>query len=469
MSIVATKLRNGSGAKGTQEGRDVAIDIRQTTLFPLSPGTNTNRNTYAPPWDWVAASVWTPRMLVALETNGVRGGKWHSLNDKVYALPNLNAAWAEVKANKGAAGVDHQTTEHYEGDLDANLNKLAAQLRDGSYVPQAVRRVWIPKPGSREDRPLGIPTVRDRVAQTALRNVMEPIFEVGFAAHSYGFRPGRGCQDALRRVEQLLEAGYTFVVDADLKSYFDTNPHAALRERVATKIADGRVLELLDAFLQQEVMSTLGRTTPEAGTPQGAVISPLLSNIYLDPLDQMMAARGWEMARYADDFVILCRSQAEAEQALRETQDWTAKAGLKLHPEKTRVVDATQKGGFDFLGYHFERGHKWPRKKSEQKMKDRVRAITKRTNGQSLRAIITQLKPILQGWYEYFKHSHRATWRPLDQWVRQRLRSILRKRCHRKGRGRGADYQRWPNAYFEAQGLFSFVAAAASNGQPSKR
>jgi len=408
-------------------------------------------------------------MLAALETNGVRGGKWHSLIDKVHALPNLSAAWAEVKANKGAAGVDHQTIEHYEGDLDANLNKLAAQLRDGSYVPQAVRRVWIPKPGSREGRPLGIPTVRDRVVQTALRNVIEPIFEVGFAAQSYGFRPGRGCQDALRRVEQLLDAGYTFVVDADLKSYFDTIPHAALRERVATKIADGRVLTLLDAFLEQEVMSTMGTTIPEAGTPQGAVISPLLSNIYLDPLDQLMAGRGWEMVRYADDFVILCRSQAEAAAALREVQDWTANAGLKLHPEKTRVVDARQKGGFDFLGYHFERGHKWPRKKSEQKLKDRVRALTKRTNGQSLRAIITQLKPILEGWYEYFKHSHWATWRPLDQFVRQRLRSTLRKRCHRKGRGRGADYQRWPNAYFEAQGLFSFVAAAAANGQPSKR
>jgi RNA-directed DNA polymerase len=152
--IVAMKLRNRSGAKGTQEGRDVAIDIRQTTLFPLSKVTNTSRNTYAPPWEWVAASVWTPRMLTALETNGVRGGKWHSLIDKVYTLPNLYAAWTEVKANKSAAGVDHQTIEHYDRDLDANLNKLAAQLRDGSYVPQAVRRVWIPKPGSREDRPL---------------------------------------------------------------------------------------------------------------------------------------------------------------------------------------------------------------------------------------------------------------------------------------------------------------------------
>ena len=211
--------------------------------------------------------------------------------------------------------------------------------------------------------------------------MLEPIFEVEFAAHSYGFRPGRGCQDALRRVEQLLDAGYTFVVDADLKSYFDPIPHAAMRARVATKIADGRVLALLDAFLHQEVMSTLGATTPEAGTPQGAVISPLLSNIYLDPLDQLMAAQGWEMVRYADDFVILCRSLAEAEQALRVVREWTAQAGLSLHPEKTRVVDATQKGGFDFLGYHFERGYQWPRAKSTQKLKDRVRAATKRTNG----------------------------------------------------------------------------------------
>lgn len=469
MSIVATKLRNGSGAKGTQEGRDVVIDIRQTTLFPLSSGTNTNRNTYAPPWDWVAASVWTPRMLAALETNGVRGGKWHSLIDKVYALPNLYAAWAEVKANKGAAGVDHQTIEHYESDLEANLNKLAAQLRDGSYVPQAVRRVWIPKPGSREDRPLGIPTVRDRVVQTALRNVIEPIFEVGFAAQSYGFRPGRGCQDALQRVEQLLDAGSTFVVDADLKSYFDTIPHVEMRARVEAKVADGRVLALLDAFLQQEVMSTLGATIPEAGTPQGAVISPLLSNIYLDPLDQLMAAQGWEMVRYADDFVILCRSQAEAEQALSLVREWTAQAGLNLHPEKTRVVDATQRGGFDFLGYHFERGYKWPRQKSVQKMKDRVRELTKRTSGESLCAIITQLNKTLRGWYEYFKHSHRTTWPRLDKWIRMRLRSILRKRSRRRGRGRGADHQRWPNAYFETQGLFNFGAAAASKGQSSPR
>lgn len=468
MSVVALKLRNGSGAKGTQEGRHVVIDIRQTTLFPLSQGTNTSRDTYAPPWAWVEAAVWTPRMLAALE-NGVRGGRWHSLMDKVYAMPNLYAAWTAVRANGGAAGVDHQTIEHYERELDANLNRLAEQLREGSYIPQAVRRVWIPKPGSREERPLGIPTVRDRVVQTALRNVLEPIFEMGFAAHSYGFRPGRGCQDALRRVEQLLDAGYTFVVDADLKSYFDTIPHAEMRARMKTKIADGRVLALLDAFLQQEVMSTLSATTPEAGTPQGAVISPLLSNIYLDPLDHLMAAQGWEMVRYADDFVILCRSQAEAEQALRVVQEWTAQAGLTLHPAKTRIVDATQKGGFDFLGYHFERGYQWPRVKSAQKLKDRVRELTKRTNGKSLRVIIAELNAVLRGWYEYFKHSHRTTWERLDRWIRMRLRSVLRQRHRGKGRGRGRDHQRWPNAFFTAQGLFNLGTAAASKGQSSQR
>jgi RNA-directed DNA polymerase len=407
-------------------------------------------------------------MLAALE-QGVRAGKWHSLIDKVYSQSNLRSAFAQVKANAGAAGVDHQTIEMYGQRLEENLNNLAVSLRDGAYRPQAVRRVWIPKPGSREQRPLGIPTVRDRIVQTALRAVLEPIFERDFAEHSYGFRPGRGCQDALRRVEQLLEASYTFVVDADLKSYFDTIPHEPLLERVREKIADGRVLELVNAYLEQEVMSELGATEPEAGTPQGAVISPLLSNIYLDPLDRLMAEGGFEMVRYADDFVILCRSQAEAEQALREVRQWTAKAGLVLHPEKTRLVDATQKGGFDFLGYHFERGYQWPRRKSEQKIKEAVRVLTKRTNGQSLKVIITTLNRVLQGWFEYFKHSQPAIFRNLDRWIRMRLRSLLRRRAGGRGRGRGLDHQRWPNAYFEAQGLFSLETAAARKGQSLTR
>src|SRR5438094_2726383 len=295
-------------------------------------------------WAWTEPAVWTERMLTALEV-GVKGGIWFSLIDKVYKPRNLRAAFAQVKANQGAAGGDHQTIEMFEADLETNLSKVSQQLADGSYRPQAVRRKWIAKPGSQEKRPLGIPTVRSRVVETALRNVLEPIFERDFAEHSYGFRPRRGCKDALRRVDYLLKAGNTWVVDADLQSYFDTIPKQKLLRRVAEKVADSRVLELVEAMLQQEVMEGLRHWTPEAGTPQGAVISPLLSNIYLDPLDHLMVQQGIEMVRYADDFVIMCRSEAEAQRALLLVQQWTAQAGLKLHPVKTRIVDATKHGG----------------------------------------------------------------------------------------------------------------------------
>jgi RNA-directed DNA polymerase len=419
-------------------------------------------------WSWVEPSVWTPRMLTALE-EGVKGGKWFSLIDKVYAPANLAQAYTRVAANGGAAGVDHQTVQMYERQLNANQEKLAAQLKDGSYHPQAVRRVWIEKPGGKEKRPLGIPTVRDRVAQTAMRNVLEPIFERDFAEQSYGFRPQRSTKQALRRVEALLKAGYTQVADADLKSYFDTIPHQLLLERVEEKVSDGRVIKLLAAYLQQDVMEGLASWTPETGTPQGAVISPLLSNIYLDPLDQLLATAGIEMVRYADDFVILCRTEAEARQALALVQDWTARNGLSLHQEKTRIVDATKRGGFDFLGYHFERGYKWPREKSIKKLRGNIRRKTQRTNGHALSIIIEDVNRTLQGWFEYFKHSHKTEFTQQDSWVRMRLRSILRKRHGLAGRGRGADHQRWPNAYFATRGLFSLASARASLCQSSRR
>lgn len=409
-------------------------------------------------WAWVEPEVWTERMLTALE-KGVKGGKWFSLMDKVYALPNLRAAFQKVKENAGAAGVDHETIEMFEQRLDENLDRLATSLREGSYQPQAVKRVWIPKPGSQEKRPLGIPTVRDRVVQAAMRQVLEPIFEREFAEQSYGFRPNRGCKDALRRVDNLLHDGYTWVVDADLKSYFDTIPHEPLMQRVQQRVSDGRVLSLLRRFLTQNVMDTMSSWTPEEGTPQGAVISPLLSNAYLDSLDHLMAQEGFQMVRYADDFVILCRSRFEADKALQRVRDWTAMAGLTLHPGKTRIVNATQKGGFDFLGYHFERAMKWPRKKSLMKLKAAIRGKTKRTNGHSLPAIITDVNRTLVGWFAYFKHSHRTTFPVVDGWVRLRLRSILRRRQHRPGSGRGFDHQRWPNAFFAEQGLFSLVTA----------
>ena len=419
-------------------------------------------------WLWVETAIWTPRMLTALE-QGVKGGSWFSLIDKVYTFPALEAAFRKVEANKGAAGVDHVTIEMFAANLDTNLRRLVEQLRDGTYRPQLIRRTWIPKPGSSEERPLGIPTVRDRVVQAALRAVLEPIFERDFAQHSYGFRPQRGTKDALRRVDELLKAGYTFVVDADLKSYFDTIPHDQLMKLVEAKVSDGRILSLIEAFLKQGVLEEQEVVEPERGTPQGAVLSPLLSNIYLDPLDHLIAARGWEMVRYADDFVILCRSEAEAREALNCVQHWTEETGLMLHPEKTHVVDATQKGGFDFLGYHFERGYKWPRKKSLKKLKDRLRELTKRTNGQSLKEIIRQSNQTLKGWFEYFKHSHKGTFPNLDSWLRMRLRSILRRRHRGKGRGKGKDHFRWPNAFFGAQGLFNLSTAHAKLCQPSQR
>lgn len=417
-------------------------------------------------WPWVEAHVWTQRMLTALET-GVKGGQWFSLIDKVYDRGNLESAYQKVKRNRGSAGVDHVTISQFSRHLERNLENLTASLKDGSYRPQAIRRVWIAKLGSSEKRPLGIPTVRDRVVQAALRHVLEPIFEREFAAHSYGFRPGKSTKDALRRVSMLLEAGYTQVVDADLRSYYDTIPRQGLLARIEAKVSDGRVLDLVRAFLDQEVMAGMEHWTPEEGTPQGAVISPLLSNIYLDPLDHLMADEGYEMVRYADDFVILCRSREEAEGALSKVGSWTAAAGLQLHPDKTRIVDATQRGGFDFLGYHFERGYRWPRPKSLKKHKDTIRLHTKRANGLSLQEIIRRVNAVRRGWFEYFKHSHWTTFEPLDQWVRMRLRSLLRHRQGRRGRGRGQDHHRWPNAFFAEHGLFSYVTAYAQVHQSS--
>jgi RNA-directed DNA polymerase len=408
-------------------------------------------------------------MLAALET-GVKGGKWYSLIDKLHIEATLRAALAQVQANRGAAGVDHVTVEQYAKNADANLKRLSEELRHGQYRPQQIRRHYIPKPGSQEKRPLGIPTVRDRVVQTALRMVMEPIFERDFAAHSYGFRPNRGCKDALRRVQGLLTAGYVHIVDADLKSYFDTIPKDRLMARIGQKVADGRILSLIASFLEQGVLDGDEEWTPEQGTPQGAVVSPLLSNIYLDPLDQLMAARGFEMVRYADDFVVMCRTEDEANTALAAVREWTATAGLILHPTKTRLVDEREQG-FDFLGYHFEAGRRWPRDKSRKKFRDTIRAKTKRTSGHSMAHIIAELNLTLRGWFEYFKHSYRPTFRMEDGFVRRRLRSILRKRSRRKGsaKANGADQTRWPIAFFAELGLFSLQDAHARACQPSSR
>ncbi len=408
---------------------------------------------------WAEASIWTDRMVSALG-NGVKGGKWFSLIDKVVRPATLDIAWQRVARNKGAAGVDGQGIERFSHQSERYLAALQASLANGSYRPNLVKRVDIPK-GDGQTRPLGIPTVKDRIVQTALKMVIEPIFEVQFRPGSFGFRPGRGCKDALREVDRLLKDGYTHVVDADLKSYFDTIPHDRLMRLVEGSISDSRVLALIDGFLQQEIMSDIARWQPTTGTPQGAVLSPLLANLYLHPLDLLMEQSGYRMVRYADDFVILCETEAEAMAARREISAWVDANGLTLHPDKTRVGDAAQPGqGFDFLGYRFEAGRRFVREKSLRAFKDKVRARTIRSRGDNLERIIADLNPMLRGWFSYFKHARPRLFRRIDQIIRRRLRAILRKQEKRPSMGRSeADHGRWTNAFFAGHGLFTLLAA----------
>jgi len=408
---------------------------------------------------WAEASIWTERMVSALG-NGVKGGKWFSLIDKVIRPATLDLAWQHVARNKGAAGVDGQSVERFSDQSERYLRELQAGLADGSYQPTPVKRVEIPKADGKT-RPLGIPTVKDRIVQTALKMVIEPIFEVQFRPGSYGFRPGRGCKDALREVDRLLKEGNTVVVDADLKSYFDSIPHDRLMALVAGSISDGRVLGLIDGFLQQEIMSDMARWRPSTGTPQGAVLSPLLANLYLHPLDLLMERSGYRMVRYADDFVILCATEAEAGAALRQVTAWVSANGLTLHPDKTRIGDSLQPGqGFEFLGYRFETGRRFVRAKSLRAFSDKVRAKTRRSRGDSLGRIVADLNPLLRGWFGYFQHAKPHVFGILDGFIRRRLRALLRKQERRPSIGRSAaDHRKWTNAFFAAQGLFTLKAA----------
>jgi RNA-directed DNA polymerase len=250
-------------------------------------------------------------------------------------------------------------------------------------------------------------------------------------------------------------------VDADLKGYFDSIPHDRLMERVEERISDGRVLGVIRSWLKQDVMQGMERWTPTGGTPQGAVISPLLANIYLHPLDEAIRTDGYRMVRYADDFVILCRTRKEANAALERVRAWVTANGLILHPDKTHVGNCVNEDeGFDFLGYRFEAGKRLVRKKSLKSFKDKVRNKTRRMQGQSLSAIVAELNPTIRGWFEYFKHAHPWTFSTLDSFIRRRLRAVLRKQERRPGFGLTPDdHRRWPNAFFAAEGLFALRMA----------
>jgi len=404
------------------------------------------------------APIWTEAMLAALQ-RGVKGGKWFSLIDKVYRLETLELGWAHVEKNAGAAGVDRMSVERFAQGRQHYLAELAQALRDGSYCPLPVRRVYIPK--GKKQRPLGIPAVKDRVVQAALKLVIEPIFEHEFEPRSYGFRQGLGCKDALREVDRHLKAGYFWVVDADLQSYFDTIPHDPLLTKVGNRIGDGRVMALIRGFLKQDIMDNLKRWTPISGSPQGAVISPLLANVYLHELDVEMREAGSVMVRYADDAVVLCRSREAAQAALARLRAWVSANDLTLHPDKTHVGDCRVAGeGFEFLGYRFEAGRRQVRMKSLMALRDAVRARTPRNRGGSIESVIASLNPVLKGWYAYFKQAHRYTFSSIDGFIRRRLRSMLRKQKHRPGQGRCLnDHTKWPNAFFADLGLFTMSEA----------
>lgn len=356
--------------------------------------------------------------------------KHHSLIDKVYKRLNLHIAYEKVKANKGAGGMDGVTIEMFEKNLADNLEEAHRLLYEDKYEPQPVRRVYIPKANG-DLRPLGIPTVRDRVVQQALLNRLEKIFEAKFKDCSYGFRQGRSQLQAIGKIEEYLKSGYEWVVEVDIDKFFDTVDHELTIDLVNEEVADGRVLRLIRAFLKSGVMEDLGVTRQEKGTPQGGVISPLLANIYLHPYDEAMTQAGYRMVRYADDVVILCRSKQEAEGALKRTREiLEGRLKLKLNENKTRLVHKRET--FEFLGYGFGCGYsdyKMPRPKSIERFKDKIRLLTRRQQPKKMSQVIEEINPVIRGWGNYFKHGcSRAVFRQLDWWTENRLRAFKAKR-----------------------------------------
>ena len=381
----------------------------------------------------------------------IRARKAHSLIGQVYDPRNLARAWERVKTNKGAGGVDGVTVTRFEEKRDDYLGRLHQKLKDGSYRPRPVRRVEIDKPGSTAKRALGIPTVMDRVCQQAVVQVLEPIFEPTFRDESFGFRPGRSTHMAMRRIWRQLKAGNTWVVDADIADFFGTLSHSTLVDLVAERVADGKVLRLLRQFLEAGVLRD-GQVEPTlTGVPQGGVASPLLSNVYLHVFDEKMAAAGFALTRYGDDWVITCKTRREAERALTSARAVREEElGLRVHPDKTRIVYVAQ--GFEFLGYKIKPGERRlryreggpdlyadPRQRTIERFKSRVRHITTRRNPKKLEGLLDELNPVIRGWGNYFRRAHvRRLFHRLDGWIVRRIWSWRYKRWRCRG------YQKLP-------------------------
>lgn len=417
-------------------------------------------NTRKDKWKWVEQTIWTKKMLMALD-NGVKGNKWFSLIDKIYNAKTLEKAWINVMKNKGAAGVDHITIKKFTKNKDKYLKEIIEDLRKGEYKPSSIRRVNIPKDDGKI-RPLGIPTVKDRIVQCAIKMAIEPIWEKEFSQSSYGFRPERNAHGAIKEVSQYLNEGYTWVIDADIKSYFDNISHRRLMQKVEEKITDGRVLNIIEKFLKAEIMEDMKEWVPTKGTPQGGVLSPLLANIYLHPLDTLISLQECKIIRYADDFIVLCKSEEKAKQVKEIIQKWMKENELELHPDKTKICDYKSKEIFEFLGYRFERGYKFVRKQSVTKLRDKIREYTKRTCGKNINEIIQEINRVLTGWFNYFKFAQGKVYINLDAFIRRRLRAIIRKQKKSPGMGKTLkDHKLWPNEFFANLGLFSLKEARA--------
>ena len=417
-----------------------------------------------------------PRRLADwINPTGAR--KAHSLIDKVYKRKNLQIAWERVKANRGAGGVDGESIEAFGEQLDERLGQLHEELRTDRYRPQPVRQRSIPKPGKpNEQRVLGIPTIYDRVCQQALLNRLEPIFEPVLDDANFGYRRGRSTKDALRKVWKEIEAGGDWIVDADLKDFFGSIEHEKLLTLMAQRVSDGRVLRLIEAMLTAGSYGE-GRLFPTIrGTPQGGVVSPLLSNVLLTPFDREMRSRGYQLTRYADDWVITCKSATQARAALETASRVLSKLGVHINQQKTRIVHVRH--GFEFLGYKIKRGNRplrlpasriksgskagalyaIPREKSVRRFKDQIRRLTRRKAPLTTVELIQQINPVLRGWGEHYKRAHvRLLFNRLDRWIVRRLWS------HRFRRWRCRGWLKLPaTTLYREYGLVNLIALVPS-------
>jgi RNA-directed DNA polymerase len=405
--------------------------------------------------------------------------KVHSLVDKVYKRKNLEVAWEKVKANRGSGGVDGQSLEAFATQLDRQLDRLQSELKEDAYQPQPVRQVQIPKAGKPgEFRTLGIPTIYDRVCQQALLNRLEPIFEPVFDEANFGYRRGLSTKDAMRKIWKEIDSGREWIVDADLKDFFGSVDHEKLLTLVAQRIADGRIMRLIEAMLKAGSYGKGQLFPSERGTPQGGVVSPLLSNVLLTPFDREMRRKGYQLTRYADDWVITCKSAAEARAALVAATRVLEQLGVRLNSQKTRIVHVRE--GFDFLGYRIVRLKRkcklpasmirsrlnpkgliaYPTDKSIRRFRDRVRSLTRRCAPISTEQLIRELNPTLRGWGEYYKRAHvRTLFHKLDGWIVRRIWS------HRFRRWRCSGWQQLPSAKLYGElGLVNLISLIPSIG-----